>query len=115
MMATLHHEQGNVMRRTILLTTAAAVAMTPAALSAQSAYRNLSPQYVQEAQQEHAALVAEFGGAETGARGAYVNSIGGRVAAYSGVNPQAYRFTALNSAVENALSALWLGAIASAR
>ena len=92
------------MRRPILLATAAAVAITPAALSAQGAYRNLPVQYVQEAQREHSALISEFGGAETGARGAYVDSIGRRVAAYSGVNPQAYRFTALNSAVENAFA-----------
>jgi predicted Zn-dependent protease len=46
----------------------------------------------------------EFGGAETGARGAYVESVGRRVASFSGVNPQAFRFTTLNSAVENAFA-----------
>src|SRR5204863_9485986 len=47
-----------------------------------------------------------FGGAETGPRAAYVESIGRRVGAMSGVaNPgQALHFTMLNSAVENALS-----------
>ena len=90
------------MRKSLLLLTAAAVGLTPAALSAQSAYRNLPVRYVQEAQQQHTQLVQEFGGAETGARGAYVEGVGRRVAAYSGVNPNAYRFTTLNSAVENA-------------
>ena len=49
---------------------------------------------------------AEFGGAETGARAAYVEGIGRRVAAFSGTANagQAYRFTTLNSAVENAFS-----------
>ena len=48
----------------------------------------------------------EYGGAETGARAAYVEGVGRRVAAYSGVaNPgQTYRFTTLNSAVENAFA-----------
>ena len=57
-------------------------------------------------QRQHAEMVQEFGGAETGARGAYVQSVGQRVAAYSGVaNPGAsLRFTTLNSAVENAMA-----------
>ena len=40
------------------------------------------------------------------ARGAYVESVGRRVAAYSGIanSGQAYRFTTLNSAVENAFA-----------
>ena len=51
-------------------------------------------------------LVQELGGAETGPRAAYVESVGRRVGAYSGVaNPgQALHFTTLNSAVENAFS-----------
>ncbi|WP_300974386.1 M48 family metalloprotease [Sphingomonas sp. LHG3406-1] len=92
------------MRKTLLLMSAAAVVATPAALSAQSGYRNLSSRYVQEAQRQHPQVIEEFGGAETGARGAYVESIGRRVATYSGVNPGAYRFTTLNSAVENAFA-----------
>ncbi|WP_205481514.1 M48 family metalloprotease [Sphingomonas arenae] len=92
------------MRKSLLFFTVAAVAVTPAALSAQSAYRNLPARYVQEAQQQHGELVQEFGGAETGPRAAYVDSVGRRVAAYSGVNPSAYRFTNLNSAVENAFA-----------
>ncbi len=81
----------------------ATVAVTGAAI-AQS--RGISQRDVAEAQQQHPALVAEFGGAETGARGAYVESVGRRVANYSGVyNPgQTFRFTTLNAAVENAFA-----------
>lgn len=93
------------MRRFILLLTAAAVAVTPAAAQ-QQRLRYLNPQDVADAQREHAAVVQELGGAETGPRAAYVESIGRRVSAYSGVaNPgQALHFTTLNSAVENAFS-----------
>ena len=92
------------MRSLFLLLGSAAMVATPAVLSAQSAGRVLSPRYVQEAQRDHPELVEEFGGAETGQRGAYVESVGRRVAAPSGVNPNAYRFTLLNSAVENAFA-----------
>jgi predicted Zn-dependent protease len=91
------------MRKNLLMLSAAVMAIVPVAASAQ-AVRNLPARYVQEAQQQHAALLQEYGGAETGARGAYVDQVGRRVAGYSGVNPQAFRFTALNSAVENAFA-----------
>src|SRR6476469_3553852 len=91
------------MRRTVLLLAAAAMSITPAAAQR---LRYLNPQDVAEAQRDHGELVRELGGAETGPRAAYVESIGRRVAAYSGVaNPgQALHFTTLNSAVENAFS-----------
>lgn len=91
------------MRKPILMLAAAAVALSPAAAQAP---RYLNPRDVAAAQREHAAIVEEMGGAETGARAAYVESIGRRVGAMSGVaNPgQALRFTTLNSAVENAMS-----------
>jgi len=81
----------------------AALATTGAAIAQTQALRQRD---VAEAQQQHPALVAEFGGAETGARGAYVESIGRRIANYSGViNPgQSFRFTTLNAAVENAFA-----------
>ncbi|CAA9508317.1 MAG: Putative Zn-dependent protease [uncultured Sphingomonas sp.] len=91
------------MRKILLMLSGTATAIVPVAASAQAA-RNLPARYVQEAQQQHPALIQEFGGAETGARGAYVDQVGRRMAAYSGVNPQAFRFTALNSAVENAFA-----------
>src|SRR5256885_8985542 len=92
------------MRKGALLLAAAAIAVTPAV--AQQAARYLSPQDVAEAQRQHAQVVRELGGAETGPRAAYVESIGRRVAGYSGVaNPgQALHFSTLNSAVENAFS-----------
>ena len=94
------------MRNLVLLLTATAVALSPAALPAQSSVRFLDQREVAEAQKQHADLIAEFGGAETGPRGAYVESVGRRVAAYSGIaNPgAAFHFTTLNSAVENAFA-----------
>jgi predicted Zn-dependent protease len=92
-----------VMRRSMLLLAAAALAITPAAAQR---LRYLSPQDVAEAQRQHAVLVQELGGAETGPRAAYVESVGRRVGTFSGVaNPgQSLHFTMLNSAVENAFS-----------
>ncbi|MFL6765483.1 MAG: M48 family metalloprotease, partial [Sphingomicrobium sp.] len=91
------------MRNKVLLLAAAVLAFAPASAQRQ---RYLNPQDVAEAQRYHAELVQELGGAETGARAAYVQSIGRRVSAFSGVaNPgQALHFTTLNSAVENAFS-----------
>ncbi len=91
------------MRRGILLLAVSAATLTPA--SAQTS-RYLNPQDVAEAQRQHAAIVQELGGAETGPRAAYVESIGRRVSAFSGVaNPgQSLHFTTLNAAVENAMS-----------
>ncbi len=113
------------MRRAVLLITAAAVAVAP--LAAQPYYnqpyaqpypqpypvpgqqaqgRYLDPRDVAEAQRENAAMVQELGGAETGPRAAYIDSVGHKVAAFSGVaSPdQAIHFMSLNSAVENAFS-----------
>ena len=91
------------MRKGALLLAAVAVAVTPAL--AQRA-RYLSPQDVAEAQRQHPAMVQELGGAETGPRAAYVESVGRRIGTVSGVaNPgQALHFTRLNSPVENAFS-----------
>ena len=91
------------MRKGALLLAAVAVAVTPAL--AQRA-RYLSPQDVAEAQRQHPAMVQELGGAETGPRAAYVESVGRRIGTVSGVaNPgQALHFTTLNSPVENAFS-----------
>jgi predicted Zn-dependent protease len=93
------------MRKTVLLVAAAAVALSPANLTAQGP-RYLNPRDVAEAQRQHAAMVQELGGAETGQRAAYVQSVGQRVGAYSGIAApgQTLHFTLLNSAVENAMS-----------
>ena len=94
------------MRKPVLLLAAAAAVLSPAAGSAQYGARYLDPREVAEAQRQHAELITEYGGAETGARAAYVDSVGRRVAAQSGLaNPgQALHFTTLNSAVENAFA-----------
>ena len=92
------------MRTLTLLLAAAATALTP--VMAQAQLRSLRQSDVAEAQRQHPLLVAEFGGAETGARASYVEGVGRRVAIHSGIaNSQAaYHFTTLNSAVENAFS-----------
>ncbi len=92
------------MRRPILFFTACATVLVPIAVQAQ--VRSLDQREVVEAQRQHPELVKEYGGAETGTRAAYVEGVGRRVAAYSGVaNPgQTFRFTTLNSAVENAFA-----------
>lgn len=81
-------------------TLALASCMTPAVDPA------ISPQEAQRANQQHDAVVAEFGGALGGSRGAYVERIGDSVAVYSGTPgaASAYDFTVLNSAVENAFA-----------
>lgn len=93
------------MRKTKLFAGLAILAVPVAAL-AQGAPRYLNQRDVNEARQQHAELVAEFGGAETGPRAAYVENVGRRVAAHSGIanSAAAYQFTTLNSAVENAFA-----------
>ena len=90
--------------RNLLLAMTALVAV-PAVSLAQGA-RGPSPRDIAEAQRQHPELVAEFGGAETGARAAYVENVGRRVASFSGLPNAAgaYRFTTLNSAAENAFA-----------
>jgi len=92
------------MRSAFLVLGSIAMVAVPTASSSQMAGRPLNPRYVQEAQQDHPKLLAEFGGAETGPRASYVDGVGRRVASFSGVTPGAYRFTVLNSAVENAFA-----------
>ena len=94
------------MRKALLLFSGAALVLSATAGPAQYRARTLDPRLVAEAQREHPLLVQEYGGADAGPRAAYVNAIGHRVAAQSGIaNPAAaYRFTLLNSAVENAFA-----------
>ncbi|HEX5317611.1 MAG TPA: M48 family metalloprotease [Stellaceae bacterium] len=86
-----------------MLLFAAALALTPAAAQQ---VRYLDPRDVAQAQRENAQVIQELGGAETGPRAAYVDSVGRRVAAFSGIasSGQVLHFTTLNSAVENAFS-----------
>ena len=92
------------MRKAFLLLSTIGLAATPMLVSAQVVGRGLSPRYVQESQQDHPKLLEEFGGAETGPRASYVDGVGRRVASFSGVASGQYRFTVLNSAVENAFA-----------
>ncbi|HUG46024.1 MAG TPA: M48 family metalloprotease [Sphingomicrobium sp.] len=94
------------MRKALLSASAAALVLTSSAVTAQNPVRTLDPRLVAEAQRQHPELVQEYGGAVTDHRGAYVDSVGHRVAQFSGVaDPRsAYRFTLLNSAVENAFA-----------
>jgi len=91
------------MRKKILLLTAAVLAFAPAAAQP---LRYLNPQDVAEAQRENAELIQVLGGAETGPRATYVQTVGRRVGNQSGIANagQALHFTTLNSAVENAFS-----------
>src|SRR5512139_1748727 len=96
-----------VMRTSLALLTAAAVLATPTLIQAQQQQLSyLNPRDIQEAARQHPQVVAEFGGAETGPRAAYVEGVGRKVAAYSGAANagEVYRFTTLNSAVENAFA-----------
>src|SRR5438552_19106138 len=91
------------MRRAVLLLTVAALAFAPAAAQR---VRSLNPQDVAETQRAHGELVQELGGAETGRRAVYIESVGRRVGEYSGVaSPgQVLHFRTLNSVVESGLS-----------
>lgn len=97
------------MRTPLALLAATAVMVLPTLSTAEAQTQQLNylnQRDIQEAARQHPEVVAEFGGAETGPRAAYVEGIGRRVAAYSGTANagQVYRFTTLNSAVENAFA-----------
>ena len=100
------------MRTPLALLAATAAVIMPTLVMAQAqpiaqpAASYLNPRDVQEAARQHPEVVEEFGGAETGARAAYVQNVGRRVAAFSGTANagQVYQFTTLNSAVENAFA-----------
>jgi predicted Zn-dependent protease len=73
---------------------------------AQSAPRAISQSSASKAAQQHPQIIEEFGGAETGARGAYVTNVGSKIAAASRVpgGANAFRITTLNSPVMNAFA-----------
>ena len=72
------------MRSLIALLAAGAVVIAPAAVAQTQRLQSLNPRDVQEAARQHPELVAEFGGAETGPRAAFVEGVGRRMAAFSG-------------------------------
>src|SRR4029453_13202472 len=94
-----------IMRTPLALLAASAALAAPLAATAQQ-QRYLNQRDVQEAARQHAEVVEEFGGAGTGPGAAYVESVGRRIASYSGTANagQVYHFTTLNSAVENAFA-----------
>jgi predicted Zn-dependent protease len=74
--------------------------------AAQSGQRQLSAGEVRQAQAAHPQILQEFGGAETGARAAYVTGVGRRIAAQSNIANAgaATTITTLNSPVMNAFA-----------
>lgn len=75
-------------------------------VSAQRAPRAISQSAASKAAQQHPQIIQEFGGAESGARGAYVTNVGRRIAAASGVpnGGNVFTITTLNSPVMNAFA-----------
>ncbi|WP_114950743.1 M48 family metalloprotease [Sphingosinicella terrae] len=82
----------------------AAVGCASSGLVGSGDTRSIAPGIAQQAAQQHEQVLAEFGGAESGRRAAYVSAVGGRIAAQSGVAPGGFRFTTLNSPVMNAFA-----------
>ncbi len=82
----------------------AAIGCAGSGLTGSGDQRSIAPGIAQQAAQQHEQVVQEFGGAATGARGAYVNNVGARIAAQSGVRSGGFRFTTLNSPVMNAFA-----------
>ncbi|HEX8622229.1 MAG TPA: M48 family metalloprotease [Allosphingosinicella sp.] len=74
--------------------------------AAQGRSRTLSQGSVTAAAKQHPQIVAEFGGEEAGARGAYIRQVGARVAGQSNVagGGTAFHVTTLNSPVMNAFA-----------
>jgi predicted Zn-dependent protease len=85
---------------------AAIVCATSSQAQQQSRTRAISQSTAQKAAQQHPQIVEQFGGEETGARGAYVRAVGARVASQSNIagGGNAFRITTLNSPVMNAFA-----------
>jgi predicted Zn-dependent protease len=74
--------------------------------TAQSKTRSISQSSAATAAKQHPQIVEEFGGEETGARGAYIRQVGAKVANQSNIagGGNAFRITTLNSPVMNAFA-----------
>ena len=83
----------------------AAVAWTTAG-DAQSRSRQISQGSSAKAAQQHPEIVEQFGGEESGARGAYVRAVGSKITAQTPIagGANAFRVTTLNSPVMNAFA-----------
>jgi predicted Zn-dependent protease len=95
--------------RALLAATASIAALgaaTTAAPAQQSQVRGLSQSSMATAAQQHPEIVAQFGGAETGPRAAYVQAVGARVTAQTPIRGggTAFHITTLNSPVMNAFA-----------
>ena len=79
---------------------------TPDEGAAQSGTRSISQSAASQAAQQHPQIVAEFGGEEGGARGAYVRNVGARISNQTNVSggANAFRVTTLNSPVMHAFA-----------
>lgn len=68
--------------------------------------RSISQSSSAKAAQQHPQIVAEFGGEETGSRGAYIQSVGRKVSTQTNITggANAFRVTTLNSPVMNAFA-----------
>jgi predicted Zn-dependent protease len=76
------------------------------AASAQGRTRSISQTSAATAAKQHPEIVAEFGGEEGGARGAYIRQVGARVTARTNIagGGDAFHVTTLNSPVMNAFA-----------
>jgi predicted Zn-dependent protease len=74
--------------------------------SAQSRSRSIGQSSSAQAAKQHPQIVEEFGGEETGARGAYIRNVGAKVANQTNISGggNAFRITTLNSPVMNAFA-----------
>jgi predicted Zn-dependent protease len=74
--------------------------------AAQTRPRSISQSAQSQAAQQHPALVQEFGGEVSGARGTYVRNVGTRVTSQTNINggANAFRVTTLNAPVMNAFA-----------
>jgi predicted Zn-dependent protease len=89
-----------------LTASVAAIGFATSSSAQQSRTRAISQSSAQKAAQQHPQIVEQFGGEETGARGAYVRSVGAKVTAQSNIQGggNAFRITTLNSPVMNAFA-----------
>ena len=93
--------------KALMALSASLACMTAAsAADAQSRTRNISQSAASKAAQQHPEIVEQFGGEESGARGAYVRAVGAKVTRHTPISggPNAFRVTTLNSPVMNAFA-----------
>jgi predicted Zn-dependent protease len=93
--------------RTLIALSASAATLGFAAEASAQRARAISQSAASQAAKQHPQIVEQFGGAETGSRGAYVTSVGRKIAAQSGVpggGSGVFTITTLNSPVMNAFA-----------